>query len=60
MPQSLARVHIHIVFSTKDRRPLLTDSVPDSLYAYMATVLENVGCAPVLICFHCVSAEAEV
>ena len=49
MPQSLARLHIHLIFSTKNREPLLTDTVRDSLHAYMATVLQNLGCAPVLI-----------
>ena len=49
MPQSLARLHIHLVLSTKNREPLITDPVRDSLHAYMATVLQNLGCAPVLI-----------
>ena len=49
MPQSLARLHIHLVFSTKNREPLITDPVRDSLHAYMATVLQNLGCTPVLI-----------
>lgn len=49
MPQSLDRLHIHLVFSTKNREPLITDPVRDSLHAYMATVLQNLGCAPVLI-----------
>ena len=49
MPQSLARLHIHLVFSTKHREPLITDTVRDALHAYMATVLQNLGCAPVLI-----------
>ena len=49
MPQSLARLHVHLIFSTKNRSPWLTDRVRDSLHAYMATVLKNLGCAPVLI-----------
>jgi putative transposase len=49
MPQSLARLHVHLVFSTKNREPIITDAVRDSLHAYMATVLQNLGCAPVLI-----------
>lgn len=49
MPQSLARLHIHLIFSTKHRQPLITDPVRDALHAYMATVLKNLGCAPVLI-----------
>jgi putative transposase len=49
MPQSLARLHIHLVFSTKNREPLITDMVREPLHRYMATVLQNLGCAPVLI-----------
>jgi REP element-mobilizing transposase RayT len=49
MPQSLARLHIHLVFSTHRREPLITDAVRDALHAYMATVLRNLGCVPILI-----------
>lgn len=49
MPQSLARLHIHLVFSTKNRERIITDDVRSPLHAYMATVLQNLGCAPVLI-----------
>lgn len=49
MPQSLARLHIHLVFSTKNREPLISDPVRAALHRYMATVLQNLGCAPVLI-----------
>lgn len=49
MPQPLARLHVHLIFSTKHRERLITDAGRDSLHAYMATVLQNLGCAPVLI-----------
>ena len=49
MPQSLARLHIHLVFSTKHRERFITDAVRESLHGYMATVLQNIKCAPVLI-----------
>jgi putative transposase len=49
MPQSLARLHIHLSFSTKNREPVLHEAVRESLHRYMATVLQNVGCSPVLI-----------
>lgn len=49
MPQSLARLHIHLIFSTKNRERIIPDRVRDSLHAYMATVLQNLGCSPVLI-----------
>jgi putative transposase len=49
MPQSLARLYIHLIFNTKHRKPLLTDAVRDSLHAYMAKILQNFGCSPVLV-----------
>ena len=50
MPQSLARIILHVVFSTKHRAPFLRDAVLRSrLWAYMAGVLKNIGCEPILI-----------
>ena len=49
MPQSLARLHVHLIFSTKNRAPALHDGVRDALHRYMATVLQNLGCPAVLI-----------
>ena len=48
MPQSLARIYLHLVFSTKGRAPILQETVRESLHRYMATVLENLGCHPLL------------
>ena len=44
MPQSLSYLLIHIVFSTKDRAPILSDTIRPDLYAYLATVARNSGC----------------
>lgn len=41
MPQSLSQVYIHLVFSTKNRQPLITDAIASELYAYMATVFND-------------------
>ena len=50
MPQSLARVVLHVVFSTKNRVPFLKDpELRARLHAYMAGVLQNIGCEPILI-----------
>ncbi|MBX3380533.1 MAG: IS200/IS605 family transposase [Phycisphaeraceae bacterium] len=49
MPQSLASVPIHLVFSTKHREPFITDEVRESLHRYMAVVLNNLGCRTHLI-----------
>jgi len=50
MPQSPARVVLHIVFSTKNRTPFLKDEqLRLKLHAYMAGILQNFGCEPVVI-----------
>ncbi len=49
MPQSLACLHIHLIFSTKNRIPVLENAVRPSLHAYMAGVLQKLGCSPTLI-----------
>jgi len=49
MPQSLTRVHIHLVFATKYRRPFLGDPVRDALHRYVAVVLLGLGCTPTLV-----------
>jgi putative transposase len=49
MPQSLARLHIHLVFSTKNREAIITDAVRPALHSYMATVLHNLDCPAGLI-----------
>jgi REP element-mobilizing transposase RayT len=38
VPQSLAAVLVHLVFSTKHRQPLIAPAVEDELYPYMASV----------------------
>jgi REP element-mobilizing transposase RayT len=44
MPQSLAFLLVHVVFSTKGRAPVLDPSVRPALYAYLATVAQGAGC----------------
>ena len=49
MPQSLARILVHTVFSTKDRRPFLRDTaVRQALHRYLAGILKNLDCPPVI------------
>ena len=50
MPQSLAQIYLHIVFSTKNRTPWLRDTdLRTQLYAYMATILRDKVDSPALI-----------
>lgn len=44
MPQSLAYLLTHIVFSTKDRAPWIEDSVRPALQTYLATFARNADC----------------
>jgi putative transposase len=50
MPQSLARVVLHVVFSTKHRIPHLKNpELRSKLHAYVAGTLQRVACEPILI-----------
>jgi REP element-mobilizing transposase RayT len=50
MPQSLSAVYLHLVFSTKDRRPFLRDkAVRDVLHAYMGGVSKTLDCPPLIV-----------
>ena len=44
MPQSLSIVIVHVIFSTKERRPFLGPVTRPKLHAYLATVARNAGC----------------
>lgn len=41
MPQSLVRILVHIVFSTKNRENLILPNIENSLYAYIHGIIEN-------------------
>ena len=43
MPQSLSKVIIHIIFSTKNREGWLDSDVRPRMHAYLATVCRNLG-----------------
>ena len=43
MPQSLVKILVHIVFSTKDRRELITPEIEPRLYGYIGGIIENNG-----------------
>jgi len=45
MPQSLASIHLHLVFSTKKREPWLTEEYTTRLYDYIGGTLRGNGCA---------------
>jgi REP element-mobilizing transposase RayT len=41
MPQSLTKLYAHLIFSTKDREPLLGDAIRPRVLAYLATVIRD-------------------
>jgi putative transposase len=49
MAQSLARMYVHLVFSTRYRAPLLDDSLRSDLHTYMQAILQDHGCFVVAI-----------
>lgn len=50
MPQSLAKILVHAVFSTKDRRPLLLDhSTREELHRYIGGILNQLDCQSVIV-----------
>jgi REP element-mobilizing transposase RayT len=50
MPQSLAKIIVHAVFSTKDRRPFLRDkALREELHRYLGGILTNLDCQPLII-----------
>lgn len=50
MPQSLAQIYLHLVFSTKHRQPLLIDPVlRDHVHAYLSTVCNTMKCPSIRV-----------
>jgi putative transposase len=49
MPSTHTSLHIHIVFSTKDRRPLIDPHWRDRLHAFLGGCLKTLDVIPVTI-----------
>ena len=50
MPQSLSAIYIHLVFSTKDRRPFLRDyTMRAEMHSYLAEISNRLECPALLI-----------
>src|SRR5262249_48601725 len=49
MPQSLAKVYLHVIFSTKNREPHLLDSWRDELFRVMGGTANNLGCQSLIV-----------
>jgi len=50
MPQALSAVYIHLVFSTKERRPWLQDRAErEALHAFLGRASKELDCPPILV-----------
>lgn len=50
MPQSLAKIIVHTVFSTKGRRPFLRDrALREELHRYPGVILSHLDCQPIIV-----------
>jgi REP element-mobilizing transposase RayT len=50
VPQSLANILTHLIFSTKNREPLLTDKdLRQRAHAYLAAVLKDLRCPALIV-----------
>jgi putative transposase len=50
MGQSLSKILLHIVFSTKERRPLLRDAgLRDEMHRYLGGILNGLDCPSIIV-----------
>ena len=49
MPQSLAKIYIHLIFSTKNCEPLLRKDDLSELYRYIGGALNDISCPVVIV-----------
>ena len=49
MPQSLARVLVHLVFSTKHREPFIQPEHRERMFAYLGGTLNKLDCQTILV-----------
>jgi len=50
MPQSLSSVYLHLVFSTKDRRPFLRGpAIRDEMHSFLGGISNKLECPPILV-----------
>ncbi len=49
MPDTYTQLYIHIIFSVKEREPLIKDSFKKELLAYIGGIIKNKGQKPIAI-----------
>ncbi len=49
MPQSHAAILVHLIFSTKNREPVIQPDIDSELYSYLATACQSANSSAILI-----------
>lgn len=49
MGQSLVKNYLHIIFSTKYRQPLISETIENELYSYLGGICKRLECPPIKI-----------
>lgn len=49
MPQSLSKLYVHIVFSTKYRRPSIDEEIEQELWTYLGGICKALECNPLRV-----------
>lgn len=49
MAQSLSKIYLHIVYSTKQRQPLIDRVIEAELYRYLGSICNSLGSLPIKI-----------
>ena len=49
MSQSLSKIYVHIIFSVKNREPLIQDTIKDELFNYLGGICKNLECNPIQV-----------
>jgi REP element-mobilizing transposase RayT len=49
MAQSLAKIYLHIIFSTKNHQKFIKPEIEIELYKYIAGILKNFDCTAIKI-----------
>jgi hypothetical protein len=47
MPQSLVNNNLHLIYSTRERRPTISAAIQPKLFGYLAGVVKNIGGNPI-------------
>ena len=52
MPQSLSKVYVHLIFSTKNRESIIDDRIKNDLYDYLGGICKGLECNPIRVGGH--------